>query len=73
MDYYTFGELPDDTSNIDLEDEFNENKTKISPSNASGWEDQIRNNFINKKQEILRPVDPKSFSSFRLQDWSLYL
>lgn len=70
MDYYTFGELPDDTSNIDLEDELNENKTRIPPSDAAGWEDKIRNNFINKKPKIMRPVDPKSFSSFRFQDWS---
>ncbi len=69
MDYYTFGELPDDTSNINLKNENIEEKNILYGNSTSGA-DIIRDNFINKGKEIWRPVDPRSFSSFRLEDWS---
>ena len=51
MDYYTFGELPDDTSNINLKNENIEEKN-ILYGNTTAGADNIRNDFINKSKEI---------------------
>ena len=70
MDYYTYGELPDDTSNIDLKKKIIQKKEGIKYDNAIVGEEVILNDFVNKNEKIWRPVDPKSFSSFRFQDWT---
>ena len=45
MDYYTFGELPDDTSNINLKNEILKKKIFYMVIRQSGA-DIIRDNFI---------------------------
>ncbi len=82
MDYYTYGELHDDTSNL-IEENWEIAETSDilylkkynlrvvdSPGEAAGGEDIIRNDFINKNKKVWRPVDPRSFSSFRFEDWN---
>tara|TARA_Y100000816_G_C26102416_1_gene584673 strand:- start:2781 stop:3392 length:612 start_codon:yes stop_codon:yes gene_type:complete len=83
MDYYTYGELHDDTSNLIAENweitetsdilhlkKYNLRISEEFVGEAAGGEDIIRNDFINKNKKVWRPVDPRSFSSFRFEDWN---
>ena len=72
MDYYTYGELQDDTSNENFENlslEEIENKKKLY-AGAKGEEEVIYFKYKKNKVSVIRPIDPRSFTSFRFEDWS---
>ena len=72
MDYYTYGELQDDTSNENFENlslEEIENKKELY-AGAKGEEEVIYNKYKKNKVSVIRPIDPRSFTSFRFEDWS---